>query len=124
MILLDYRDKRPIYEQVVDKLERLIIGGGLEANYKMPSVRSLALELSVNPNTIQRAYAQLEQDGYIYTVTGRGSFVAHECEWRSGKLAEVTKSLEEVLQRAKEAGMDRETAAQVFDRIFKEASDD
>ena len=124
MILLDYRDKRPIYEQVVDKLERLIIGGGLEANYKMPSVRSLALELSVNPNTIQRAYAQLEQDGYIYTVTGRGSFVAHECEWRSGKLAEVTKSLEEVLQRAKEAGMDRETAVQVFDRIFKEASDD
>ena len=124
MILLDYRDKRPIYEQVVDKLERLIIGGGLEANYKMPSVRSQALELSVNPNTIQRAYAQLEQDGYIYTVTGRGSFVAHECEWRSGKLAEVTKSLEEVLQRAKEAGMDRETAVQVFDRIFKEASDD
>ena len=124
MILLDYRDKRPIYEQVVDKLERLIVGGGLEANYKMPSVRSLALELSVNPNTIQRAYAQLEQEGYIYTVTGRGSFVAHECEWRSGKLAEVTKSLEEVLHRAKEAGMDRETAVQLFDRIFKEASDD
>ena len=124
MILLDYRDKRPIYEQVVDKLERLIIGGGLEANYKMPSVRSLALELSVNPNTIQRAYAQLEQEGYIYTVTGRGSFVAHECEWRSGKLEEVTKSLEEVLQRAKEAGMDRETAVQVFERIFKEARDD
>ena len=124
MILLDYRDRRPIYEQVVDKLERLIVGGGLEANYKMPSVRSLAMELSVNPNTIQRAYAQLEQDGYIYTVTGRGSFVAHECEWRSGKLAEITKSLEEVLLRAKEAGMDRETAVQVFDKIFKEARDD
>jgi GntR family transcriptional regulator len=124
MILLDYRDKRPIYEQVVDKLERLIVGGGLEANYKMPSVRSLALELSVNPNTIQRAYAQLEQDGYIYTVSGRGSFVAHECEWRSGKVAEVTKELEEVMQRAKEAGMDRETARQVLDKIFKEARDD
>ena len=124
MIVLDYRDKRPIYEQVVDKLERLIVGGGLEANYKMPSVRSLALELSVNPNTIQRAYAQLEQDGYIYTVSGRGSFVAHECEWRSGKVAEVTKELEEVMQRAKEAGMDRETARQVLDKIFKEARDD
>ena len=124
MIFLDYRDKRPIYEQVVDKLERLIVGGGLEANYKMPSVRSLALELSVNPNTIQRAYAQLEQDGYIYTVSGRGSFVAHECEWRSGKVAEVTKELEEVMQRAKEAGMDRETARQVLDKIFKEARDD
>ena len=65
MILLDYRDKRPIYEQIVDKLERLIVGGGLEANYKMPSVRSMAMELSVNPNTIQRAYAMLEQEGFI-----------------------------------------------------------
>ncbi len=124
MILLDYRDKRPIYEQIVDKLERLIVGGGLEANYKMPSVRSLALDLSVNPNTIQRAYAQLEQDGYIYTVSGRGSFVAHECEWRSGKVAEVTRELEEVLLKAREAGMTKEATLQVVNKIFKEASDD
>ena len=124
MILLDYRDKRPIYEQVVDKLERLIIGGGLEANYKMPSVRSLALELSVNPNTIQRAYMQLEQDGYIYTVSGRGSFVAHECEWRSGKLAELTRELEELLTKVKEAGMTKTEIIQAVDKIFKEASDD
>lgn len=124
MILLDYRDKRPIYEQIVDKLERLIVGGGLEANYKMPSVRSLAMELSVNPNTIQRAYAELEQNGYIYTVSGRGSFVAHECEWRSGKLAELTKDLEEVLLKAKEAGMTLEATIEVVRKTFKEASDD
>lgn len=124
MILLDYRDKRPIYEQIVDKLERLIVGGGLEANYKMPSVRSLAMELSVNPNTIQRAYADLEQNGYIYTVSGRGSFVAHECEWRSGKLAELTKNLEEVLLKAKEAGMTMEATIEVVRKTFKEASDD
>ncbi len=124
MILLDYRDKRPIYEQIVDKLERLIVGGGLEANYKMPSVRSLAMELSVNPNTIQRAYADLEQNGYIYTVSGRGSFVAHECEWRSGKLAELTKNLEEVLLKAKEAGMTMEATIEVVRKTFKEAGDD
>lgn len=124
MILLDYRDKRPIYEQIVDKLERLIVGGGLEANYKMPSVRSLAMELSVNPNTIQRAYAMLEQEGYIYTVSGRGSFVAHECEWRSGKVAEVTKELEEVLGKAKEVGMTLEATLQVVNKTFKEAGDD
>ena len=124
MILLDYRDKRPIYEQIVDKLERLIVGGGLEANYKMPSVRSLAMELSVNPNTIQRAYAELEQNGYIYTVSGRGSFVAHECEWRSGKLTELTKDLEEVLLKAKEAGMTMEATVEVVKKMFKEASDD
>lgn len=124
MILLDYRDKRPIYEQIVDKLERLIVGGGLEANYKMPSVRSLAMELSVNPNTIQRVYADLEQNGYIYTVTGRGSFVAHECEWRSGKLAELTKNLEEVLLKAKEAGMTMEATIEVVRKTFKEAGND
>ena len=124
MILLDYRDKRPIYEQIVDKLERLIVGGGLEANYKMPSVRSLAMELSVNPNTIQRAYADLEQNGYIYTVSGRGSFVAHECEWRSGKLAELTKNLEEDLLKAKEAGMTMEATIEVVRKTFKEAGND
>lgn len=124
MILLDYRDKRPIYEQVVDKLERLIVGGGLEANYKMPSVRSLAMELSVNPNTIQRAYAELEQNGYIYTVTGRGSFVAHECEWRNGKLEELTKDLAELLLKAKEAGMTVEATIEVVKKTFEEAGDD
>ena len=89
MILLDYRDKRPIYEQVVEKLEHLIVGGALGANEKMPSVRSLGMELTVNPNTIQRAYNQLEQDGYLYTIAGRGSFVAPETEWRTGRMKKV-----------------------------------
>ncbi len=124
MILLDYRDKRPIYEQVVDKLERLIVGGALEVNYKMPSVRSLAIELSVNPNTVQRAYAQLEQDGYIYTVAGRGSFVAHESEWRSGKEAELSKELKELFSKAKEAGMSLENITKTLKQTFEEASDD
>ena len=86
MILLDYRDKRPIYEQMVEKLERLIASGGLEQGSKMPSVRSLAVELAVNPNTVQRAYTLLEQEGYLYTVSGRGSFVAPEKEWRDGQM--------------------------------------
>ena len=95
MILLDYRDKRPIYEQVVEKLERLIVSGGLEPLTKMPSVRSLAMELSVNPNTVQRAYAQLEQDGYLYTVFGRGTFVTAENEWRENKQGESSKGMAE-----------------------------
>ena len=84
MIALDYRDKRPIYEQIVEKLEKLIVCGALESNTKMPSVRTLAMELAVNPNTIQRAYAQLEQDGYLYTVVGRGNYVTSEKEWKRG----------------------------------------
>jgi len=118
MILLDYRDKRPIYEQVVEKLERLIISGGLEPLTRMPSVRNLALELSVNPNTIQRAYAQLEQDGYLYTVSGRGSFVTAENEWRENKQSKVLKAWQDITRQAKEMGIAREQLAEHLQQIY------
>ncbi|MBQ3666190.1 MAG: GntR family transcriptional regulator [Lachnospiraceae bacterium] len=75
MILLDYKDRRPIYEQIVEKFKHLILSGVLNEGDNMPSVRSLAVSLSINPGTIQRAYAKLEQEGFIYTVSGKGSFV-------------------------------------------------
>ena len=65
MILLDLKDSRPIYEQVVEKMQELMMLGILEEDGQMPSVRSLAMELSINPNTIQRAYGELERRGYI-----------------------------------------------------------
>ena len=66
MILIDYKDRRPLYEQIVEKLSDLMVRGILEQDSQLPSVRSLATELSMNPNTIQRAYAELERQGYIY----------------------------------------------------------
>lgn len=89
MILIDYKDRRPIYEQVVEKLADLMIRGILEENSQLPSVRSLATDLSINPNTIQRAYGELERQGYIYSVKGRGSFVAANHHIREQKKAEV-----------------------------------
>ena len=65
MIVLDYQDRRPLYEQVEEKFRNLILKGVLEPGSRMPSVRQLAMELSINPNTIQRAYMQLEQEGLI-----------------------------------------------------------
>ena len=65
MIILDYRDRRPIYEQIVERFQELMMSGGLEQDAQLPSVRSLAMDLSINPNTIQRAYAELERQGYI-----------------------------------------------------------
>lgn len=118
MILLDYRDKRPIYEQVVEKLEHLIVSGGLEPLTKMPSVRSLAMELSVNPNTVQRAYAQLEQDGYLYTVSGRGSFVTAENEWRENRQAKMLQEWESVTRKAREAGIGKERLLAALERIY------
>ena len=76
MLTLNYRDSRPIYEQIKDGLRRLIVTGALGPDEKLPSVRSMATELAINPNTIHRAYGELESEGYIYSVPGKGSFAA------------------------------------------------
>ena len=124
MIILDYRDKRPLYEQVTEKLEHLIICGALEANAKLPSVRALAMDLSVNPNTIQRAYAQLEQEGYLYTVTGRGNFVAPESEWREGKKREVLTAWKKATLQALDAGVTTEELSELLRQVFKESNEE
>ena len=76
MLELNYRDARPIYEQIKDGLRRLILSDVIRQNERLPSVRDLASQLAINPNTIQKAYRELEQEGYVYTVSGRGSFAA------------------------------------------------
>lgn len=76
MIQLNYRDARPIYEQVRDGLRHLVVTGALQAGDKLPSVRALASSLAINPNTIQRAYELLEAEGYVSSVPGKGSFAA------------------------------------------------
>lgn len=119
MILLDFRDKRPIYEQAAEKLERLIVGGALEADSRMPSVRSLAMELGVNPNTIQRAYSQLEQEGYLYTVTGRGNFVAPESEWRAGKQKKQLEEWRRITESARDAGLTEEQLQRELHQIYR-----
>ena len=76
MLNLDYRDARPIYEQVKDGLRRLMVTGVIREGEKLPSVRTMASALAINPNTIQRAYEALESEGYLYSVPGKGSFAA------------------------------------------------
>ncbi|MFT4007048.1 MAG: GntR family transcriptional regulator [Lacrimispora sp.] len=110
MILLDYKDRRPIYEQVVEKLKDLMICGVLEQDTQLPSVRSLAMDLSLNPNTIQRAYAELERRGFIYSVKGRGSFVADTGSIRALKNSELKKDLGSWIGEAKRAGLTEDKA--------------
>lgn len=76
MLHLDYRDARPIYEQVRDGLRKLMVTGVMQEGEKLPSVRALAATLAINPNTIQKAYEALEAEGYVYSVAGKGSFVS------------------------------------------------
>ena len=76
MFLIDVLSREPVYMQIINQLERFILIGIMKPNDQIPSVRSLSQELSINPNTIQKAFAVLEQQGFIYSVKGRGSFVS------------------------------------------------
>lgn len=76
MIQLDYRNAKPIYEQLKQGLRRLVISQAILADEKLPSVRELAAHLAINPNTIQRAYRELESEGYLYSLPGKGTFAA------------------------------------------------
>ena len=75
MLHLDYRDARPIYTQIGDDIRDRILSGILQQGDKLPSVRELATQLTINPNTIQRSYRELEMQGWIATVPGKGCFV-------------------------------------------------
>ncbi len=102
MFSLDYRDGRPIYIQVKESLYHLMLSGALQQNDQLPSVRALASSLAINPNTISRAYEALEQENLIYTVQGKGSFVApiaHLTQQRSTELLEKFDQNVEELQR-------------------------
>jgi GntR family transcriptional regulator len=114
MILIDYKDSRPIYEQVVDKFRLLILNGALKSEDKMPSVRALAMDLSINPNTIQKAYGELERQGYIYTVKGRGNFVSEVSKLKEDYRQEVFLKLDGVCDTAFRIGM---KGGELIDRI-------
>ena len=103
MINIDYRSGVSIYEQIIKGIERLIYCGGLEKDEKLPSVREFSAELAVNPNTIQKAYSVLEQKGMIYSVKGRGNFVASDVsvilDARYSEIFELMKSgIDELLE--------------------------
>ncbi len=116
MISLNYRDPRPIYEQIRENLRRLIVAGGLGPDEKLPSVRTLATQLSINPNTIQRAYNELENEGYIYSVPGKGSFVAPDRDAHSARKAELIDSIRDAVRELRYLGVtDDELAALLQD---------
>ena len=91
MILIDYKSRKPIYEQIIDNIKSLVVSGVLKRDEQLPSVRQLAQQLAINPNTIQKAYAELERQGVIYSLKGRGSFVGSSLqEMRAVQQKELT----------------------------------
>lgn len=98
MIQLDYRDARPIYEQVKLGLRRLLYTGVISENEKLPSVRELASALTINPNTIQRAYRELEAEGYLYSIPGKGTFASAMSELPGRQLQTLLSQFDELVK--------------------------
>ena len=113
MKIIDYQDSRPIYEQIVESFKVQIFKGILQADEQMPSVRSLAMELSTNPNTVQRAYTELERQGFIYTVKGRGNFVKGDDKLKLNKKQELIEEIVTLFIEGDSIGIS-------FDDLFSE----
>lgn len=120
MFELDLRSRLPIYEQLVEKFKELIISEVLKKDEKLPSVRSLASEITINPNTIQKAYRELERQGYIYSIPGKGNFVASiENKENSEKLSMLKDELIKILSEAMYLGMKKDDIYKIISEIDK-----
>ena len=117
MIGLNYRDSRPIYEQIRDELRKLIVSGALATDEKLPSVRALAAQLAINPNTIQRAYNELEAEGYIYSVPGKGSFAAGNDAAGARRREELLRQARDLLRELRYLGVSQEELAALLKEV-------
>ncbi len=108
MISLNFRDSRPLYEQICSSLRRAISTGAMQPGDKLPSVRELATSLAINPNTIQRAYRTLEAEGWILSAPGKGSFAAGVPETAQLKLDALYAALDKAVAELIDAGESRQ----------------
>ncbi|CEG27041.1 GntR family transcriptional regulator [Bacillus sp. B-jedd] len=125
MFDLDLRSRKPIYEQLVDKLKELIINEILQPDEQLPSVRTLAQELTINPNTIQKAYRELEVQGFIYSLKGKGSFVNPIAKGtEKEKISQVMQDLEKLVLEALYLGVSvEELKALIIETDAKKGAD-
>lgn len=120
MIQLDFGDHRPLYEQICEKIKELIISGVLVENDKIPSVREMAAILAINPNTIQKAYKELENEGYIYSQKARGNFVSPRETGDTMKTDELMENIKPQLRELRFLGISKNELKNLIDLIYKE----
>ena len=124
MLHLDYRDIRPIYAQITDEVRQQIAAGVLVQGDKLPSVRELAVELSINPNTIQRAYMTLEQEGLIYPVKGKGNFVADTSSIQKKSRKDYCREFQKLVRKGRKLGISEKTLTDLVQKEFEEEKND
>ena len=122
MFRIDNQSRQAVYEQIVQQVEKYVLSGILHAGNKMPSVRKLSVELNVNPNTVQRAYTELERNGVIVTAPGRGAFISDSGSTvlREERRKEYLKKLKEVLIELKASNVDKKQILAIVDKVFGE----
>ncbi|MCQ2448222.1 MAG: GntR family transcriptional regulator [Oscillibacter sp.] len=119
MLTLNYRDSRPIYEQIKDGLRKMIVTGAMAQDEKLPSVRALATQLSINPNTIQRAYNELENEGYIYSVAGKGSFVSGTADADAARRVSLKADVTALLNELRYLGVTAEEVMTLIKEVYE-----
>ena len=120
MYQLDLQSRTPIYQQLKEKILRLIMAGAIGPGDPLPSVRVMARELGINPNTVAKAYQDLEKSGLIYSVAGKGSFISGEETLDRQMTASVLDQFREAVREARSAGVDRQTALVLMEEVYKE----
>ena len=124
MIQLNYRDPRPIYEQVKDGIRKLAYSGVLGPDDKLPSVRELATKLAINPNTISRAYKELEQEGFIYTMSGKGTFINQEFDLNDSRKEELWKQFDKAAKELLELAVTQQELEERIKQLKGGSTDD
>ncbi len=123
MIKLSYHSDKPIHEQIALGIKELIISGALELDEQLPSVRELSVSLTVNPNTVQRAYKDLESEGVIYSIKGKGSFVSPVLNVNSRRIEELYDKLQSIVRELAFFGEDKALAENIIRNIYEERED-
>lgn len=118
MLQINYRDNRPIYEQVKEQLRKLIVTNVIQPDEKLPSIREMASGLAINPNTIQRAMRELESEGYIYTLAGKGSFAAPRQDIDDRRESELLAQLDELVTELSYLGYTTDVLSRRISKII------
>ena len=118
MFTINYQSPTPVYKQLYENVIRLVSFGALKPNDKLPPVRTLAGEVGINPNTVSKAYSMLENDGYIYSAVGRGSFISENFDSREAEKIEVKKVIKNNLQTAFGFGVKRDEVLEILDEVY------
>lgn len=123
MLTVNFQSRTPVYQQIYDDVVRLASLGVLKKDTKLPTVRALATDLGINPNTVSKAYKMLEADGYIYSTVGRGSFISDKLSENEAEKIEAVKELKVAVKKAYSRGVTNEEILNAVSQVIEKGNE-